>query len=74
MGLFDVTDEKLQAFYHGAWLEADRGVWIPESIHTWIKRFLSMPGIIIVHMTKLKYSQKPAKRWEDSRSRRKPHC
>ncbi len=25
MGLFDVTDEKLQAFYHRAWLECDRG-------------------------------------------------
>ena len=25
MGLFDITDEKLQAFYHRAWLEADRG-------------------------------------------------
>ena len=25
MGLFDVTDEKLQAFYHRAWLEANRG-------------------------------------------------
>ncbi len=25
MGLFDVTDEKLQAFYHRAWLECNRG-------------------------------------------------
>ena len=25
MGLFDITDEKLQAFYHRAWLEANRG-------------------------------------------------
>ena len=25
MGLFDITDEKLQAFYHRAWLETDRG-------------------------------------------------
>ena len=25
MGLFDVTDEKLKALYHRAWLEADRG-------------------------------------------------
>ena len=25
MGLFDITDEKLRAFYHRAWLEADRG-------------------------------------------------
>lgn len=25
MGLFDIDDEKLQALYHRAWLEADRG-------------------------------------------------
>ena len=25
MGLFDVDDDKLKAFYHRAWLEADRG-------------------------------------------------
>lgn len=25
MGLFDVDEGKLQAFYHRAWLEADRG-------------------------------------------------
>ena len=25
MGLFDVDDEKIQAVYHRAWLEADRG-------------------------------------------------
>ena len=25
MGLFDVDDDKLRAFYHRAWLEANRG-------------------------------------------------
>ena len=25
MGLFDIDDEKLRAFYHRAWLEANRG-------------------------------------------------
>ena len=25
MGLLDVDDDKLKAFYHRAWLEADRG-------------------------------------------------
>lgn len=25
MGLFDIDDDKLQAFYHRAWLEANRG-------------------------------------------------
>ena len=25
MGLFDIDDEKLKAFYHRAWLEANRG-------------------------------------------------
>lgn len=25
MGLFDVDEEKLQGFYHRAWLEANRG-------------------------------------------------
>ena len=25
MGLFDIDDEKLQAFYHRAWLESNRG-------------------------------------------------
>ena len=25
MGLFDVDDDKLKAFYHRAWLEANRG-------------------------------------------------
>lgn len=25
MGLFDIDDNKLQAFYHRAWLEANRG-------------------------------------------------
>ena len=25
MGLFDITDERLQAFYHRAWIEANRG-------------------------------------------------
>ena len=25
MGLLDIDDEKLQAFYHRAWLEANRG-------------------------------------------------
>lgn len=25
MGLFDINDEKLQAFYYRAWLEANRG-------------------------------------------------
>ncbi len=25
MGLFDIDDDKLKAFYHRAWLEADRG-------------------------------------------------
>jgi len=25
MGLFDINDEKLKAFYHRAWLEANRG-------------------------------------------------
>lgn len=25
MELFDINDEKLQAFYHRAWLEANRG-------------------------------------------------
>ena len=25
MSIFDITDEKLQAFYHRAWLECNRG-------------------------------------------------
>ena len=25
MGLFDITEEKLKAFYHRAWLECNRG-------------------------------------------------
>lgn len=25
MGLFDIDDEKLQGFYHRAWLEANKG-------------------------------------------------
>ena len=25
MGVFDIDDEKLQAFYHRAWLEGNRG-------------------------------------------------
>jgi len=25
MGLFDIDDDKLQAFYHRAWLECNRG-------------------------------------------------
>ena len=29
MGLFDVDDDKLKAFYHRAWLEANRGFVAP---------------------------------------------
>jgi hypothetical protein len=25
LGIFDINDEKLQAFYHRAWIEANRG-------------------------------------------------
>ena len=44
MGLFDITDEKLQALYHRAWLESGRGAvytrqypYLDKAIHIYAK-------------------------------------
>ena len=41
--LFEVTDERLQALYHRAWLNVIGDMWMPGSIRTWIRPSSSMP-------------------------------
>ena len=42
MGLFDITDDKLKAFYHRAWLEANRGLVDP-------RKYPYLDGALIVY-------------------------
>ncbi len=39
MGIFDIDDDKLQAFYHRAWLEADRG-WVDTRKYPYLDKAL----------------------------------
>ena len=49
MGLFEITDEKLQMFYHKAWLAANRGYVDP-------KKYSDLDGVLVIYAKEHRWS------------------